>query len=427
MPDSDGGSDRGVSRHGITLPDGTKAERGLVYDPSRSLVTLSSGLIDTLGETIGVLQFPVCLAARLVRGTVPDSLRTLSRRTEQYLLDVEETGRELRSLADRLATVEAAQLLLLEEFGPALRTVVQYQLASVVCDDAFVDWYAADYAAKSAEIEPAEIRQICAGLSEECSGPYPVPALSGTLEGLSKRHGSQVAATVADLAIRPAVSVGTDGQIDLRELARFNIESRARELAKTVDEQFDDTTEIDASTLERCIAKESAVDLGPAESEQPSEPRFRAATSPAHKPMRPELAGQTSGLAWLLTRTFLDGGVGGVVYPWGDDGYRWLVNPWRDTDSRSYRQQWSRRVVLNDVLEQLLTRARGKARGDESETGPITCPLCQLSAGTCGRERCAFWKLLAPINGNRTEFVHELAVSIERLQRTDLGVFDDSG
>jgi hypothetical protein len=79
-----------------------------------------------------MLQYPVTVAGRYSRTSIPYTLRSLGQQAEQALVSIEST--DIARTATRLVRIETAYRSLFEVFKPAVRTVIQWDLQQLFSD-----------------------------------------------------------------------------------------------------------------------------------------------------------------------------------------------------------------------------------------------------------------------------------------------------
>lgn len=412
-----------AGRHALCVPGDSETELAFFCDLSLSLVTVPPELIATADGGVGALQYPVTIAGQYSQTPVPHTLRSLTRRAEDVLFALESVP--LPDTATRLVSIETACRHLFDAFAPVVRTAIQWTLQHLFSDQDLIEWYAQKYAADNSDVSIADVEHLCDRIADASQRPYPAPKFGGILTGIKQEYTDHVARLVARLALSPPVQTTSDGLPVAQQNQDIDLTQRARRLAETVDRIFDTTADIDSTQLQTLLIEESDVPVTLQQDEAKESsllalPHEEAtAKRESRGTLRAELIGYPSGLAWLLDKTFTDGGFGGAVYTRQIGDPSWLINPWvadaTVSAQTTYRQSLSRAIVGDHLLTHLFAGARQLLEKGNQALSSVECPLCHLSADCCGPGHCAFQRPISRFNIHQTDLTPMVADAIAAL------------
>lgn len=397
------------TRGGVTLPDGAETQAQLQYDPALSLVTVPDGVNAELGEAIGILQFPVVLAGQHAQSPLTGILGGCLQQAQYEFqrLGTDEWQR-MRSI-ERLVAIEQAVTAINSEYRPALQTLTTWSLTRLLSEHEFIEMFATDYATEKSDLDPATIVDACERLKHAVQDNYANPTLAGILDGIAQTYSRRVASVITDLTLRPefdnvdGLSADTDFAVERFE--SFSITERCQRLADTFEQMFSEPSEHDSVTIEQSLIEEceiSVADTGDwgATAVPTQNMPWRVEHGESIGAVAPELVGYPTGIAWLLSKAFTEGAIGGVVYPRRAGDMSWLINPWADSaGDNTYRYTWSRAIVTDQALGCLFRQAK-TGQPDPTSLG---CPFDALSHGHCGQDECAHGAYLDSLRENWSE------------------------
>jgi hypothetical protein len=385
-------------------------------------LVLPPELGDTLGPRLGVLEPPVLTSVRRVNCGVSRALRGLLLSSEQRLFELLRGKAPPELMLGQLVRLRTARRELTGRAAPVVRTAIQTSLRRLLDDEAYVDWFATNYAIENDAVTRGEVTDTFDRLRETVADDPPVPDVEAALASVAELHGAGVADVVEELTLDPpGLRTGSvAGDVAPARIEELDLTSRCLDVVDALSAvEFDP----EAGRLDdlRLRLRERLDDGSPGDpdrsasgEESPAGEEFPLLDAPddvvdeSAAIEDPSLIGQPTGLAWLLTRSFEAGGLGAVVYPnpGAKHEWSWMVNPWvadRPVErERPVASVWQRAVFAMDTIDALFERAR------TGKTGPIRCPFCAMSQDRCGPDGCAFDPVRSVLNDRREEFVQVL-------------------
>ncbi|MFC6954818.1 hypothetical protein [Halorubellus litoreus] len=415
-------------RHGFPLPQAsTETDARVQVSPGLNALSVPPRVQDVLGNTVGVLQFPVVFAGYRSRTAAGAAFRVHKRdlcRTARAVVDGDEP---LDSGARRLVGHDRALTDLQAGFSTVTRAGLHAFLSWLVEDEAYVDWYVDSYAENDSFAEPDALRDAIETLGRGAGRGGAVATLAGEYRDVLDRHGLGAFETAIDVALDPPLSTtglehppadgrrashDREGPGAPRVLSTHDLEARAHRVLDAVAD-LDTETGADRALaafhtgLREAIGDPADGGLAPATAAgswatqtavadlpllaEPHRARPDDRTARDHQ----DSVGYPTGQAWLFAQAYEAAGFGAVLYQRRGGDPNWLVSPYVASDAvhggESYAAVWERAFVTDRLTARLLDRAADIGRGNER----LTCPLCALSTDRCGGDDCAFADQLA--------------------------------